>query len=553
MSNTFVRALMALGLSMAVAACDGGARSSPEHAGATQQVTQPASALVPAPEKSAARTLSDAPPSLRAAVIAAQQRDAGEAFWARDEGGELVASASGLDVRYDELGAHLGQAGAEHGTLSLARVGCAGALEHASLGAPSFDRNRVAYARSAAGVAVDEWYLTGPLGLEQGFTVASPPSCASRGGELVVEVEAEGFEVEADGQALVLVAPDGERLRYAELFAKDATGKALPARMQRTAEGRIWLTVDVEGAAWPVELDPLVAMQEAKLVASDGAAQDRFGTSVALSGDTALVGSFLDELGPNMGRGSAYVFVRSAGVWAQQQKLTASDGGANFGYAVALSGDTALVGSYLDDGSFGELACGSAYVFVRSGAVWTEQQKLTASDGAAGDHFGWSVALSGDTAIVGAIYDNIGASTYQGSAYVFVRSGAVWTEQQKLTASDGAAADVFGYAVALSGDTALVGAGGGDDVGVNADQGSAYVFVRSAAVWTEQQKLTASDGAAEDYLGVGRCAIGQHRARGSAMGQRRRERRPGLRVRVRALGGRVDPAAEAHRERRRGE
>src|SRR5207244_2622086 len=133
--------------------------------------------------------------------------------------------------------------------------------------------------------------------------------------------------------------------------------------------------------------------------------------------------------------------------------------------SVAVSGDTALVGAYGDNH-------GSVYVFTRAGGVWTQQAKLTASDGAVGDVFGYNVALSGDTALVGAR----NANAQQGAAYVFTRSGGVWTQQQKLTAGDGVAQDHFGRGVALSGDTALVGASG-DDVGAaNTSEGSAYVF-----------------------------------------------------------------------------
>ena len=120
-----------------------------------------------------------------------------------------------------------------------------------------------------------------------------------------------------------------------------------------------------------------------------------------------------------------------------------------------------------------------------AGRPGRSKQQLTASDGAAGDHFGGSVALSGDTALVGAYWDDVGANADQGSAYVFTRSGTTWTQQAQLTASDGAADDDFGYSVALSGDTALVGAYV-DDVGANTDQGSAYVFTRSGTTWTQQ-------------------------------------------------------------------
>jgi hypothetical protein len=118
---------------------------------------------------------------------------------------------------------------------------------------------------------------------------------------------------------------------------------------------------------------------------------------------------------------------------------------------------------------------GSAYAFTRTGSTWSEQAKLTASDGAIGDSFGSSVAVSADTAVVGAFFDTVGANAAQGSAYAFTRTGSTWSQQAKLTASNGAASDQFGSSVAVDGDTAVVGARQ-DDVGANAFQGSAYVF-----------------------------------------------------------------------------
>jgi len=237
--------------------------------------------------------------------------------------------------------------------------------------------------------------------------------------------------------------------------------------------------------------------QQTKLTASDGAAGEQFGNSVALSGDTALVGAIFDTVGSNGSQGSAYVFTRSGTSWSQQAKLSASDGAANdqFGNSVTLSGDTALIGAV-----GGNTYQGSAYVFTRSGTAWSQQAHLTASDGAAGDRFGTSVALSGDTALVGVLGHTVGVNAGQGSAYVFTRSGSTWNLQQKLTASDGAADDWFGSSVALSGDTALVGAEG-DSIGANQYQGSAYIFSRSGITWSQQAKLTASDGAANDHFG----------------------------------------------------
>ncbi len=270
-------------------------------------------------------------------------------------------------------------------------------------------------------------------------------------------------------------------------------------------------TAIVGEAARPFSTDPGAAFiftrsgtawtQQAQLTPSDGEGDDHFGISSALSGDTAIVCAFLDDVGSNDDQGSAYVFTRSGTAWTQQAKLTAADGAAGdlFGWHVAISGDTAIVGVPYD-AIASDADQGSAYIFVRSGTTWTQQAKLTASDGAAGDRFGDSVALSDDTAIVGAYADDVGGNSDQGSAYVFTRSGTTWTQRTKLTASDGAAGDHLGDSVALSGDTAIVGATG-DTVGGNVDQGSVYVFNRTGITWTQQAKLTASDGAADDWFG----------------------------------------------------
>ena len=185
-----------------------------------------------------------------------------------------------------------------------------------------------------------------------------------------------------------------------------------------------------------------------------------------------MVDAYRDDDGGNQS-GSAYVFVRSGGTWSQQAKLTASDAAEFdlFGNSVAVSGDTAVVGNRGD--ADGGLDSGSAYVFVRSGTTWSQQAKLTASDAAEFDLFGNSVAVSGDTAVIGADFDD-DAGLNSGSAYVFVRSGTTWSQQAKLTASDAAADDFFGDSVAVSGDTAVVGAPWDDDAGLNS--GSAYVF-----------------------------------------------------------------------------
>jgi hypothetical protein len=210
----------------------------------------------------------------------------------------------------------------------------------------------------------------------------------------------------------------------------------------------------------------------AKWIASDGVNLHGFGVSVAVDGDTAVIGADRDSAQA----GAAYVFTRIGGVWTEQQKLTPGNGigGDWFGHSVAVEGDTAVIGSL-----FGE----SAYVFTRIGGIWTEQQELIPSQ--VTSLFGQSVAISSDTIVVG---------SRGNSVFVFTRSGGVWTEQQKLSA-----AQLFGFSVAVDGDTALIGAVFDDGDGTG---GSAYVFTRNAGQWTEQQKLQAGDGETENRFGV---------------------------------------------------
>lgn len=249
-----------------------------------------------------------------------------------------------------------------------------------------------------------------------------------------------------------------------------------------------------------------------KVTASDGAAKDGFGYSVAISddGSTALVGTFFIDFGSvyPIGPGSVYAFINNGGTWVFQQKLpTPPMPDADlFGYAVALSADgsTALVGAQGGSGPVDTQVQGAAYVFIRRNGAWTQQAVLTASDRAISDHFGISVALSdnGNTALIGAYVNDVGANTNQGSAYVFTRSGSSWSQQTQLTASNGAAEDYFGRSVSLSGDgnTALIGANM-KTIGANNQQGAAYAFKRTNTTWAQQAQLVAAGGGAHDRLG----------------------------------------------------
>ena len=217
---------------------------------------------------------------------------------------------------------------------------------------------------------------------------------------------------------------------------------------------------------------------------------DYLGISVAISGRTIVAGADLDDL-EAQDAGSAYVFVQSGATWLQQAKLTASDAGTSdsFGNSVAISGDTAVIGALGDDYlPSGPLNAGAAYVFVRGGASWDEQAELVASDLEPQKVFGRAVAIDGSTILVGADGEDLTNASSAGSAYVFVQEGATWTEQAKLVAGDAEAYDYFGYSVALSGDLAVIGAAGDDDPSLF-ETGSADVFVRSGTEWIEQTKF----------------------------------------------------------------
>ena len=225
--------------------------------------------------------------------------------------------------------------------------------------------------------------------------------------------------------------------------------------------------------------------QQQKLTANDGDSNDSFGQSVSVSDDgtTALVAAFEDEDPNGEKAGSAYVFSKSGGNWSQQQKLSASDGDVDdgFGVSVSLSADgaTALIGAADIDERDDVEAPGSVYVFTESGESWSQQQKLTPDNSNMGDSFGESVSVSDDgtTALIGA--------SGTGSAYIFTESGGSWSQQQKLTPTDGDGSSQFGNSVSLSdgGTTALIGA-----------FGSAFIFMKSGGRWDQQQKLTTTDG-----------------------------------------------------------
>ncbi|MHC1730133.1 MAG: hypothetical protein AB9866_29740 [Syntrophobacteraceae bacterium] len=241
-----------------------------------------------------------------------------------------------------------------------------------------------------------------------------------------------------------------------------------------------------------------VAQLNTKVPASDGKAGDQFGSSVSMSKDTIVAGAPGDD-DKGSGSGSVYVYVLDNGAWIKQAKLVAGDGagGDSFGRSVGLSGDTIVVGAPGDDVKGSN--SGSAYVFVRTNGVWKKQARLVPSDGGAGDSFGSSVAISGSRIVVGAPGDDDkGANA--GAAYVFVRSNGAWSMEKKLRGN--AEGDTFGV-VAISSNTIVIGSPGNDDNGANA--GSAYIYFLSDGIWKSQKKLLPSDGAPGDSFG---CSVG---------------------------------------------
>lgn len=411
------------------------------------------------------------PPELRSAMEdkSREIRSAGQGYWAANPGHHLTIGftkeATVVTTREGSV------------RWRFAGYGRGNRISDLPCSIMTAKANRLSYHRGA----LTEWYVNDERGLEQGFTAARRPRGS---GPIVVALALEDGAVPlaADKSTVQLVRNRRTLLRYGGLKAWDSRGRVLHSELE-VRLNQIRLIVDDASAAYPITIDPWV--QNTKLSAGDRAAGDYAGYAVAASESTAVVGAF----GKNGFEGAAYVYARNGASWVQQAKLTPEDGSANtyFGVSVALSRDTVLIGA---SGS-GDYR-GAAYVFVRRGTTWTQQAKLTAADGATGDTFGGSVALHGDTALIGAFAKN----NWAGAAYIFNRQGRTWTQQAKLAPADGASQDYFGWSVALRRNTAIVGA-----YGQNANRGAAYAYSRGGTAWTLQEKLTAPDGSPNDYFG----------------------------------------------------
>lgn len=311
----------------------------------------------------------------------------------------------------------------------------------------------------------------------------------SRGGRAAWPAAATGLVLAAALAGCGSPSASGGWRQVAELKASDTlSGDSLGDAAAISGRTVIVGALDHDskaGAAYVFDASPTGARQVTELTGHDTISFDELGAAVAISGPTAIVGS--QDHASSAGR--AYVFADGAAGWHESAELRSTDIATydQFGASVALGGSVAVVGAPGHD-----LRAGRVYVFVRAASGWTQSAELKGSDTALNDEFGASVALSGRTLVVGAPY-HAGAS---GSAYVFADGATGWRQVAELRARDGAVDDYFGDAVAISGDTVVVGA---EDHASGA--GRAYVFTASSSGWHQVAELKGSDTAADDYFG----------------------------------------------------
>jgi hypothetical protein len=387
--------------------------------------------------------------------------------------------------------------GATHVGLRLRAAGYGSSLTALGDVTPRLRANRVVYAHGA----FSEWYANGPLGVEQGFTLARAlPNHAT--GPLTLSMALSGnahAALSAGGQSVTLSRAGETVLRYSGLSATDAGGRVLRSWLALRA-GRLLLRVDTTGARYPLRIDPL--LQEAELTSSDGEKGDTFGVAVAVSGNTIVVGARQYNEGKYEKPGKAYVFVRPASGWAnatQTAELKATDGeaarahpdgqneAALFGQAVAIDGDTIVVGApeWQEPNPNKYFVPGAAYVFVKPAGGWsgnlTQTAELHPLDGSALGGFGIGVAVSGNTVFVGSQSSEelVGA----GAVYVYEMPGGGWSgtpvQTAKLTTLKATGEDTTIDSIAASGSTVVAGG----QVIISPDHFEAYVWVRPAGGW----------------------------------------------------------------------
>jgi hypothetical protein len=391
----------------------------------------------------------------------------------------------------------------------LSSYGYAGALRPLATPAPRVSANRVSYGYGA----LEQRFANGPLGLQQSFELGSAPKAGRRvGSPLTFSLALSGNLHARLRGGSVLLGGHGVLLRYGGLFVTDTHGRTLRSWLQ-LGDGRVLIRVDARGASYPLQIDPLV--QQAELSASPGSRGEELGESVAISGNTIVVGTpNYVNASTNAEQGAAYVFTKPASGWANatQVAVLAPKRGQPeelFGHSVAVSGNTVVVGAPFRE--VGEhTGQGAAYVFVRPGRRWKDAAPtatLTDADGKAHEFFGEAVAVSGDVVVCGAPGHTTGADAQRGVVDVFRRPAGGWkgalTQSARLKASDGRAHDALGISVAFSGETIVAGADL-HSIDGRAGEGAAYVFVEPASGWhsmTQAAELTDAQGQAGELFG----------------------------------------------------
>ena len=393
-----------------------------------------------------------------------------------------------------------------------------------------------------------EWYINDRRGLEHGYTLQERlrGSGASANSPLVLNLSTRGSlqpEVFENGRSLRFLTSDGAvALNYSNLTVFDAEGRVMEAWFE-CADDMVVIQIIEQEAVYPLTIDPVA--QQAYLKASNTGASDDFGFSVAIFGDTVVVGAPGEDSSATgtdgnqsnsgaSGSGAVYVFGRSGSTWSQKAYLKASNTGVNddFGYSVSVSGDTIVVGAPRessdatgvdgDQSNDNEFRSGAAYVFALNGSTWKQEAYLKASNTDSNDFFGESVSISGDTIVVGAFLEGSSATGVDGNesdnsafragaAYVFSRSGTTWSQDAYLKASNTESDDFFGESVSISGNTIVVGATDEESsaTGVDGDQsdnsafdsGAAYVFVLDGSTWKQNAYLKASNTDVIDSFG----------------------------------------------------
>jgi trimeric autotransporter adhesin len=458
---------------------------------------------------------SSLPAAARAGISAALGREDRSYEIAR-HGGELTATnpEHELSAVFKAGGVNIRTGKADLG-MTMLSYGYGERMRSVGPAVPQASANRVEYKRGG----LTEWYENGPLGMEQGFTLAEPPA-QKRAGALTIALALSGdYTASADqeGSQLTLKGHNQqETLLYGGLNSYDANGKDLKTWLEVHGK-QVELKVEDAGAVYPVVVDPWV--QVARLTVSNGAKYDFLGNSISVNqtGLVIVVGASQKTVGSNEEQGAVYVFVRPTKGWATtthyEAELTNASGqaGDNFGASVAVSSTaTTIVIGAPQVTVNGNSYQGAVYVFARPAKGWASSSSptatLTASNGAASDFLGSAVAFDGVSAVAGAWGHTVGSNQYQGEAYVYTAPKTGWvsgTETAQLTSSDGEALDMFGYSVSAYNGTAVIGAPQAN-VNGNIAEGAAYVFVAPSTGWvdaTDNVKLIEETGFSEDLFG----------------------------------------------------